>query len=415
MATDIVPQKLQQVHMSGKLKADEPGGTMLGAVLILGHAVKHVFNSAFFIILPEIQLALGMSNVAIGTLAAIRNTGGGIASLPAGYLSDRFVDSWPMILAICMVAVGVFYFLMGSVSTYALLVFTATLSAVAISTWHPSAISALAQKFPGRRGFAIALHGTGGSVGEALGPILVGALLGLIVWRLVFQLSMIPAFGMATLVWFGLRGLRGRSPNFTSFKTYLASFHYLVFHPPLFKVLIITGGFSAAQAVVITFLPIYLRVELGYSPLAMAAFISTSHVIGILSQPVMGYLSDRYSRKALLIPSLIGLGMAVLAIPIAGSGINLVVVVACIGIFLFSLMAVLLAAAIDVTGHDMQGTTVSLVFSASILFGAATPIVAGMLADTFGMGYAFSFASAVAFATALFTAFARISNEELND
>ena len=62
-----------------KVRPAEPGNMVLGSVLVLGHAVKHVFNAGFFIVLPELQLQLGLSNAAIGTLATIRNAGGGLA------------------------------------------------------------------------------------------------------------------------------------------------------------------------------------------------------------------------------------------------------------------------------------------------------------------------------------------------
>ena len=402
---------MDQVHNKQDiaLNAAEPGGVLLGSVLVLGHAVKHVFNAAFFIILPEIQLHRGLSNSAIGTLATIRNTGGGVANLPAGYLADRYVDRWPMILAMSMVTVGAFYFMMGTANAYWLLALTATLSAVGISAWHPPAISALAQKFASRRGLAIALHGTGGSIGEALGPILAGSLLGVLLWSSVLRLSLAPALVMALLAWLGLRGLRGHSSNLTSFRTYAASVYHLVRYPALVKVLVITGGFSSVQAIVITFLPVYLRVELGYSPLVMAAFISASHVVGIVSQPAMGFLSDRYSRRAVLLPALVALGTAVLMIPTVGSGLPLVIVVGFMGAFLFSLTAILLAAAMDVAGTDIPGTTVSLVFSAATIFSAVMPTVAGVLADAFGLQWVFIFAAGMAFGTAGFTAFRSVS------
>ena len=99
-------------------QASEPGRITLGSVLVLGHAVKHVFNSGLFFILPELQIHLGLSNTAIGTLSAIRNSGSGLATLPAGYMADRFSSRWRAILAVSITLVGVFHMLMGSVSAY---------------------------------------------------------------------------------------------------------------------------------------------------------------------------------------------------------------------------------------------------------------------------------------------------------
>ena len=171
---------------------------VMGFVMTLGHGVKHMFNSGFFIVLPELKSALGLSNSAVGTLSTFRGMGNGLGNFPAGYLADRYSDHWRAILGVSILAVGVFHFLLGSVSAYWLLVLMAALSSVAISFWHPPAITALSQKFAHRRGFALSVHGTGGSVGEALGPITAGVLLGFFIWRTVLQVSIIPAIAMAS-------------------------------------------------------------------------------------------------------------------------------------------------------------------------------------------------------------------------
>ena len=387
-----------------KVRPAEPGNMVLGSVLVLGHAVKHVFNAGFFIVLPELQLQLGLSNAAIGTLATIRNAGGGLANIPAGYIADRYSDRWPTILAISIALVGVFLFLMGTTSTYWLLVLTATLAGISISFWHPPAIAALSKRFATRRGFAISMHGSGGSVGEALGPITVGLLLSLFFWNTVVQSGIIPALAMAITVWIVLRGLRGSPGSPASFRMYVHAVVRLIRYPALVTILFITGGYSAAQGILITFLPLYLRVELGYSPLVMSAFISGSQAMGIVSQPLLGLLSDRYSRKSVLLPGLLGLGITVTVIPFAGTGLPLFLVLVMMGAFSYPLMAVLLAAAMDIAGSDIQATTVSLVFGAAIVFSAASPAIAGYLADTYGVRAAFFLATGIVFTVFVFAA-----------
>ena len=43
--------------------------------------------------------------------------------------------------------------------------------------YHAPALATLAKKFPERQAFALSLHGTGGSLGETLGPLIFGSLL----------------------------------------------------------------------------------------------------------------------------------------------------------------------------------------------------------------------------------------------
>ncbi len=368
---------------------------LLGSVLVLGHAVKHVFNSGMFIILPELQIHMGLSNAAVGTLSTIRNAGSGMANLPAGYMADRFSSRWRTILAVAITLVGVFHMFMGLVSAYWLLVITATVAGVAISFWHPPAIAALSQRFPRRRGFAISLHGMGGSIGEALGPLLVGSLLSVMLWRTVLQGGVVPAVITGVVVWLVLRGLQGSHRTSLSFQTYLQSLLGMLRQRALLTVLVVTAGFSAAQGVTMTFLPIYLRVELEFSSFLTAVFISGSQVVGIGTQPVLGFLSDKYSRKLVIVPSLTTLGLVTLTIPFAGSGALLFLAVLLMGAFSFALMSVLIASAMDLVGGEMPATTVSLVFSSSVIFSALSPAIAGVLADEVGLIWVFFLASSM--------------------
>ena len=124
-------------------------------------------------------------------ISTIRNAGSGLGNLSAGYMADRFNNKWKEMLSVSIVMVGLFHFFIGWGNSSTWLLINTTIAGVAISFWHPPAIAALAERFPQRRGFAISLHGTGGSIGEALGPLLVGALLTVFLWRSVLQMGII--------------------------------------------------------------------------------------------------------------------------------------------------------------------------------------------------------------------------------
>ena len=237
----------------------------------------------------------------------------------------------------------------------------------------------------------------------------MGALLGVVLWRTVLQASAAPALATGALAWLALRGFRAESPSPTSFRAYLTAVLRLLRSPVLVNILVITGGFVSVQAIVMTFLPIYLRVDLGYSALTMSAFLSAANVVGVVSAPVMGFLSDRFSRKAVILPSIVLLGAAALAVPIAESGIPLLLVVLAMGAFMFPLMSIFLAAALDVAGGDVPATIVSLVFGAATVFSGVTPAVAGVLADAYGIEAAFRLAGGIGLVTAAFTAVRSLS------
>ena len=57
---------------------------ILLTVAVFGHGLKHMFNAAFFVLLPEIKAGLNLSNTQIGTLSTFRAIISGFANIPAG-------------------------------------------------------------------------------------------------------------------------------------------------------------------------------------------------------------------------------------------------------------------------------------------------------------------------------------------
>lgn len=354
-----------------------------------------MFSAAFFIILPEISQALALTNTQVGIMATARSSIGSLVNLPAGFLADRFNHRWGMLLGLCMAALGLFTFLMGAVNGYWPILIASTLAGAATSLWHPAAISALARQFPERKGFALSLHGSGGSVGEAVGPILTGALLLLISWQAVLQLSLVPALLTAGAVWFLLRNLRSDEQSVLTVAGYLHSLRMLFRNKPLLVLLLVMAAYSAGQSSVATFLPIYLRIDLAHSSIETAAFLSASQIAGVVSQPFMGLFSDRFGRLQVLVPCLLTLAAGITAIALVPSGPALFLTVVLMGAFQFPLMALFLASAMDMVPREVQGTTTSLVFGSSFVFSSVAPGIAGVIADEYGVRAVFIYAAAI--------------------
>lgn len=376
---------------------------VLLVVTVLGHGLKHTFNSAFFVLLPEIKSGLLLSNTQIGILSTFRGITGGLSNLPAGFLGDRFGDKRAAILGLSIIFLGIFAFLLGIATTFWMAVIAACLYGVAITFWHPSAIASLSREFADRRGFAIALHGTGGSVGETLGPVISGILIGLIGWRLILQWSLAPALIFGFLIWLSLRYVPTPSVKVNDFSEYYASLLALFRSRRLILILIFSAGFAGGQSTVLTFLPIYVDEAFSRSETTMITpagfYMALAQVGGIITQPLMGYGSDKFGRKAILSPSLGILGVSMIGLIFVPEGVLFSIVVFVMGGFLFPLMAILLASAMDVVGDASQATTVSLVFGIGIIVSAYAPAVAGVMADNYGTQSAFILGSGMLLAT----------------
>jgi MFS family permease len=101
--------------------------------------------------------------------------------------------------------------------------------------------------------------------------------------------------------------------------------------------------------------------------------------IGLVAKPIMGYLSDRWGRKQVLVPGLIwSAAFSLLLIP-NGQGVELTVTVALLGLFFYPDQPILTAAALEAVEREVATTGLGIVYFSAFLMSATSPLIAGGL------------------------------------
>ena len=391
------------------------GRNRLAATVILGHAVKHIYNSGLqSVILASMKKDMGLTGTSFGLLSTSQRVTSGATTMVAGYLGDRFANMSGLMLMVSLGVMGVSFFLLGRVDDYLLMLAVMLLVGVGPSLYHSPAIASLSRKFPDKRGFAISLHGTGGSVGEVVGPVLTGGLIGgaLIValgWRDILTWSLFPALFFAILIYAMMRNIPTADAGAASLGAYFSALGDLLRRRAMISLVAVTALRSVGQSAVMAFLPVYLLEDLEYDEFTVGLFMSGAQVTGIVAQPIMGYLSDRFGRKIVLVPCTAALGMLIIALRFAPADAPLVLiaVVLAMGAFLYSLHTIYIAGAMDVARGRAQSTVVSLIYGASFL-GAFSPWVAGRIVDLTQTSNAFIFGGATVILGALLLSATRL-------
>ena len=384
------------------------GRNQLAVTVVLGHAIKHIYNSGLStILLPEIKLGLGLTGTQLGTLAFTRQLTGWFTTVAAGYLGDRFANKAALMLGISMTLMGLSYFFAGFATNYWVMLAAMLFVGIGPSMYHPPAIGALSRRFPDKRGFAISLHGTGGSVGEVLGPLLTASALTFLMWQDVLKVSLFPAILAGFLIWSMMRTVRGEVASTDSTSDYFKSIASLLRKSRLAILVAVTALRSMGQAAIMIFLPVYLREDLAYSAFTVAIYLSMAQVVGMFAQPAMGYFSDRLGRKIVLIPSMTVMGLLFFVLTYADPGWPLIVTIIALGTFLYSLHTIFIAAAMDVAGDEVQSTVVSLIYGASFI-GTLSPVIAGRIADNYGTENTFLYGGAMILLATLILALTRL-------
>lgn len=363
-------------------------------LITTGHGLTHWYPATFYLLLPLIGAELGLSYSQIGLIMTCKYIASAIANVPGGVLVDT-VGRKGLLMAVSLFWIGFPYLLIGFTHSYVMLLACVALVGFGNSLWHPTAIPTLGRRYPERKGLALSVHGMGGNVGDAVAPIVIGAALSVLTWREVVVLNVAPGLVVAALLFVFLGsmrlGSRKHEAQTQSFGAYLAGLKDLFGSRSL--VLLSTGSAfrTMTQSALLTFLPVYLANQMGYSPFWVGACLFALQAAGFAASPLAGHLSDRMGRKQILMGAMLGTGVVLAAMALAGGSPFFVALVAVLGFFLYATRPVIQAWMLDATPKNMAGSSIGVLFGAQALGGAIGPLLGGMVADRFGLLATFYF------------------------
>ena len=404
------------------------GRNRLAFAVTLGHTVKHIFMSSLPLLLSMLKVdpRFSINATQYGVIAAADKGAAGATTMIAGYLGERFAHRSSELLFLSLFLMGIAYFFLGNASSFLWIVLIMLLAGIGPALYHPPAIASLSRKFPDRRGFAISLHGTGGAIGGVLGPVIIGILtiesfnsniisigtLFNLSWDQILKISVIPAVFFAILVYSLMKNVPVVQTKTESLRDYFGDLGALLRDRQMVGLIFVTGLRSFSQSSIMYFLPLYLISDpldggLGKNTLTAGMFLSGAQVVGVFTQPILGWASDKYSRKQVLLPAMAILSVCFFTLTFASDGYQLILNIIIMGAFIYSLHAIFIAAAMDVAKGQAQSTVVSLIYGASFL-GMVSPIFAGMIVDEFGLKYAFTYCGAIALISTIIFGFLKL-------
>ena len=372
-------------------------------LITIGHGLTHWYPATFYLLLPLIGTELGLSYSQIGLIMTCQYIASAVANVPGGVLVDT-VGRKGLLMAVSLFWIGFPYLLIGFTHSYLMLLACVSLVGFGNSLWHPTAIPTLARRYPERKGLVLSIHGMGGNVGDAVAPVIIGSALAWFTWREVVVLNVMPGLVVAALL-FALLGtlrLAARKQETQSVGEYFAGLRELFRSRAL--VLLSTGSAfrTMTQSALLTFLPVYLANDMGYSPFWVGACLFALQAAGFAASPIAGHLSDRLGRKQILVGSMAATALVLVAMAFSGGSPLFVALVAVLGFFLYATRPVIQAWMLEATPKNMAGSSIGLLFGAQAIGAALGPLAGGMVADRYGLLAAFYFLAATIVVANLF-------------
>ena len=383
--------------------------TFILTSMSFGHGVAHLYDQGIPVLMPTISSFFGLSNIQVSLVLAFRFAGFGVVNLGGGLVVDMLKRYWGLMLTACMFSAGILFVLVGASPNYPTLLIATFLVSIPGALWHLPSAASLSQIFPDRRGWAISIHGFGANIGNVAGPIIAAALLGFVAsWRNVLFIYAVPAILMGVFVWWSLRdiGKGGQEPP-RELSVHLRDTLAIVRNPVVLLLVSAAILRGIGLDIVFAWSPFYLEETLGKGHLSAGFHYSLLTGMGIISAPILGVLSDRFGRKAVLVPGfLLAAGFSLVA-EAAGGGVMLMLSFAGMGLFSFALHQVIQAAVLDVVGPGTEAAAVGLIFGINGILGALSPFLGYLVIDNFGgYGAVYYFAGVLTVVSAILTVLA---------
>jgi predicted MFS family arabinose efflux permease len=166
----------------------------------------------------------------------------------------------------------------------------------------------------------------------------------------------------------------------------------LLFRNRALVVLTTSSAFRAmTQNALLTFLPVYLAYEMGYSPFWVGAGMFALQAAGFAATPIAGHLSDRMGRRSVMITSMAMSAVVLVFMAVAGRSQAFIAFVALLGFFLYAIRPVMQAWLLETTPRNMGGTSIGILFGAQAAGSSIAPLLGGIIADRFGLMATFWF------------------------
>jgi len=266
---------------------------LLAAVLFINYIDRGVLSTAA----PLMQTALHLSYTQLGMLGSAFFWTYSLVQVPVGWIAERYGAE--RVLTAGLVVWACATMLLGLASAFGVLIALRMLLGVGESTGFPSVSKLLAAAVPtASLGTANGIVGFAYTLGPAVGTLLGGLLMVRFGWRSAFLV-----FGAASLLWLWpwSRVLRSRAAAREA-----ACAEPPSGAPPLRLLLrsralwgTALGLFSSNYVFyfMMSWLPVYLVRERGFSQTEMATLASASYAVMAGCAVLAGWLVDRYIRR----------------------------------------------------------------------------------------------------------------------
>jgi len=353
------------------------------SMFMTAHAVNDGFLWIIPPLLPAVREHFHLSYTEMGAFYTFFRFFGDILQAPAAYLVHLAPTFAIISGGLLWLSITMFF---ASLSTsYSMLLWISAASGIGRATYHPLAVTILSRVF-GRDslGRAIALHLSGSSIGQVIGPFLVSLLLSYYSWRLTIQVwSMMGLLAGFSLFFF----LKRQKENLhTTGKTLKLPF----LSRSLGIYMLAEGIWGITQTGFMTFLPLFLVDYRSFSTEKAAALYGMMAVAGTIFRPFLGTLMDRMGkRKPVIIGGFIVVTLSILGLTTTKSLWIMYLYIILLGIFALGHSGLADTLMVEMVPSQRREETLGFIYTVRMGTSSLAPILVGFLSERITLVHTF--------------------------
>ena len=349
-------------------------------------------------VLPLFADALGATPQEIGWIVIASTVPGILISFPAGAISD-LIGKRHLIMA-SLIVFGTAPFLYLLVTNSWQLMAVRFYHGFATAIFGTVATAAIAGRYPERRAAMISTYSSVTIVGRAIAPFMGGALISIASYRSVYVACAVSGM-LAWLIGAMLpREARRKGGERVAFPHFFQALRTVLSS----RAIVLTSLVEAAQYLVFgaveAFLALYAA-SIGVSPWEIGVILGVQLVSVVLIKPLMGTLSDKMGRRAIIAPGL-ALGIvAVGALPLAHGWVALTLLSLLFGVGFATVTSSTSALVADLAQEGQLGASVGVLRTIMDVGQTIGPVLTGFIVGIWGYGAAFPSLATVLAASAV--------------
>jgi MFS family permease len=348
-------------------------------------------------VLPLFAAHLGATPQEIGWIVIASTIPGILISFPAGAISDFFGKRRVIITALVVFATAPFLYLLVTESWQLMAV--RFYHGFATAIFNTVATAALAAQYPQRRAAVLSTYSSVTIVGRSIAPFLGGFLISIANFQSVYWACAVSGV-IALAVGLMLPPEPRRVQTTVRFPHFFAALRDVLSS----RAIVLTSIVEAAQFLVFgaveAFLTLYAAM-VGIPPWQIGIILGAQLLSVIVVKPVMGNLSDRLGRRAVIFPGLALGVISVALVPLTDNVFALSTLSVLYGAAFATVTSSTTALVADATKNGQFGASVGVLRTIMDVGQTIGPVLAGFLIAAWGYGVAFPVLAMVIAASAV--------------